>query len=156
MKKIPLTQGKFALVDDEDFTHLSSFKWYAQKIGFTFYAVRMIRLPDYRRTSLPMHRAILNPKPHQGVDHRDCNGLNNTRKNLRIATQTQNLRNARLRSDSVTGFKGVSLRRNGRFMATITYGGKGHHLGHFNTAEAAYVAYCKAAVKHFGEFARLS
>jgi hypothetical protein len=85
-KEIPLTQGKVAVVDEEDFDRLNKHKWYACKNGNTFYALRKSNVNGKRLTIL-MHREILGLKPGDpGVDHRDGNGLNNRRKNLRLAS----------------------------------------------------------------------
>jgi hypothetical protein len=101
-----------------------------------------------------MHRLILGVKDRKiRVDHKDRNGLNNQRNNLRIANVVQNAGNSRKR-DNKTGFKGVS-RRGKRFMAYIGVKGKVSYLGSFDTAELASVAYEAAANKYFGEFARV-
>ena len=95
MKKIPLTQGKFALIDDKDFELVSKYKWCACKIYNTFYAVTSVSKPDNRIAKIYMHRLILNPPAGFGVDHRDINGLNNRRYNLRPCNRTQNAQNQR-------------------------------------------------------------
>lgn len=90
------------------------------------------------------------------VDHIDGNGLNNTRVNLRVANSTENARNTRLRKDNTSGFKGVTWhKKNRKWRAVIKVDGGQKHLGMFDTLEAAYAAYCKAALHYFGEFARL-
>ena len=102
-----------------------------------------------------LHRLLMQPPPAVFVDHRDCDGLNNTRGNLRLSTNAQNQHNARRRSDNTTGFKGVSFYHS-RFHARIKSGGRLVYLGGFDTAEAAARAYDAAALEHFGEFARLN
>src|SRR5581483_10784361 len=97
MKKIPLTQGKIALVDDADFEWLSQWKWCAQK-SFTrevWYAVSHISnpAPPPRQRRLIMHRLIVGAALGGEVDHRDGDGLNNQRFNLRQADHAGNMRN---------------------------------------------------------------
>ncbi len=93
--------------------------------------------------------------PKGRLDHRDTNRANNIFENLREATQSQNLANARRRSDNTSGFKGVSLRKDtGRWAAYVNFEGKRYRLGCFDTKEAASAAYSRMAASLFGEFAR--
>jgi hypothetical protein len=157
MKEIPITQGYVALVDDEDFDMLSKYSWNIHPHGYTFYARTSVScgVGLNRQKTIRMHRLILGCSAEVKVDHRDGNGLNNTRKNLRYATYAQNNRNARLRKDNPTGFKGVHLKRSsGKFQALIRVDKVRIHLGSFVTPEEAHAAYCKAAKKYFGAFAR--
>ena len=87
------------------------------------------------------------------IDYEDLNRLNNQRLNLRSATRSQNQMNHKIRSNNTTKFKGVSYRRN-KYRAVIQINGKHTELGSFDTPEEAHEAYCDAAIKHFGEFAR--
>lgn len=89
MREIPLTQGKVALVDDEDYERLTRHKWYAVRAPHTFYACR--NLPSPQKGPVGMHRAVLGLPPRVGpdgilADHWDGDGLNNQRSNLRQAT----------------------------------------------------------------------
>lgn len=88
------------------------------------------------------------------VDHRDGDGSNNAWTNLRLATHAQNMSNTKKPRHNTSGFKGVHLRRQGDFSASIQHKGKTIHLGLFPTAEAAHAAYCAAAERIHGEFAR--
>jgi hypothetical protein len=89
------------------------------------------------------------------IDHIDGEPSNNRWANLRPATASQNQANAKRSKNNKSGFKGVSLfKRTGRWHAQITVNRRNIHLGYFDTAEAAHAAYCAAASKHFGEFAR--
>jgi hypothetical protein len=91
------------------------------------------------------------------VDHRDQDGLNNRRTNLRVATQSQNLSNRGPQKNNTSGYKGVSLcKATGRWQAIIQYGRKKKRLGRFDTPEQAALAYDKAAVALMGEFAVLN
>lgn len=156
MKNIPLSQGMKALVDDEDYKELSKFRWYAHWRGNTFYAARSVKVGE-KKVTLSMHRVILKVGPDQEVDHKDRNGLNNTRKNLRIATDQQNQGNARKRLDNTSGFKGVTFHPQlKRWWARIWFGGKRHSLGTYRDPRQAHAAYCEAAVRMHKQFARFA
>lgn len=95
--------------------------------------------------------------PMLDIDHRDGDGLNNKWSNIRLATESQNLMNARLRSDSSTGLKGVWARKRKnrtRFVASISANGKTVYLGTFDSSCEASDARNKAALQIHGEFAR--
>jgi len=154
MKRIPLTKGRFALVDDDDYERLSCFKWYLQNDG---YAARNQKQEDGTRRTVLMHRVIAGAKPGDGmhVDHRDVDKLNNQKGNLRSCLRAENLRNYPRRVDNVSGFKGVQLRKDtGKWRARIGYEGRYLTLGTFETAELAHEFYCLAADMLHGEFAR--
>mgnify|MGYP001561659861 CR=1 FL=1 len=154
MKEIPLTQGKVAIVDDSDFERLSQFKWHAQKSGNTFYADRY-NLYDKPR-AIRMHREIMNAPKGTQVDHKNGNGLDNRKGNLRLATHQQNMFNqVKSRNDNKLGIKGVHWSKaKKKFVAQIKANGKKIHLGYFNVMGDADSAYRKAEEKYFGEFAR--
>lgn len=160
MKKIKLTQGYKCLVSNEDFKWLNSFKWSATVIkssaGETkyVYATRTFYERDGTHTTVQMHRFILGIEdaPHTRVDHRDRNGLNNQRSNLRIATVSQNLQNQELRPNNTSGFKGV-YKCGKKWKAQIGIDGKRTNLGRFLVPEDAAYAYDKAARLMFGKFA---
>ena len=161
MKTIPLGQRSYtstkyeALVSDEDFERLSAYKWQAKTSPKTdtVYAARRERVGD-RQKIVYMHREILPPTcANLVVDHRDGNGLNNTRENLRIGTRSQNHGNRRRARGGKNPYKGVQQIYK-RFLATIRVEHRTHNLGTFATAEEAARAY-DAAARHFhGEFAR--
>lgn len=155
MKRIPLTQDRCALVDEEYFEGLSKFKWRAQKDFRTgrVYAVRSVG-----KVSVMMHRQIMGIDDDREVDHINGVGLDNRRSNLRYATKSQNHQNQKLRADTKTGFKGVSKYANRRdlWRARILVKGERIHLGCFKSPEEAAVAYDEAAKKFFGEFALIN
>lgn len=104
-----------------------------------------------------LHRFILDAPDAFDVDHRDGDGLNNTRANLRLATRQHNAANARLSARNKTGYKGVSLTRDSAgcpFTACVVYQKRTIHLGYFANAEEAARAYDAKAVELFGEYAR--
>ncbi len=155
MKVIELTQGKVALVDDEDFEQLNRYKWCANKNFNNFYALRTVVLKGGRHKTIKMHREILGlADPKILIDHRDGNGLNNQRENLRICTNQQNRRNSRKRKRTSSQYKGVSFfKRKKKWHARIGINGKLVPLGYFVNEEDAANAYAQAAKKYFGVFA---
>jgi hypothetical protein len=158
MQKIPLTQGKVALVDDADFEWAMQWKWFAQKgrgkDGYPWYAVRNGK-PQPQRVHMHREIAIRAGLPFSRYyDHEDGEGLNNQRENIRPCTQSQNLANSRKRTLATSRFKGVFWHRQHRKWYTqIKVAGKILFLGLFRNEEAAAAAYQTAAQKHFGEFA---
>ncbi len=156
MKMIPLTHGKVALVDDQDYNWLSQFKWRAQKSGKrpdAFYAVRNITI-NKRRTTVQMHRQIMRPPKGLEIDHKNNNGLDNRRSNLRFCTRSQNMANSRGHSKRRSSFKGVSFHTQfKKWRAIITQNKKNHHLGFFKSQVQAAKAYDDRAKELFGRFA---
>jgi len=152
MKRIPLTQGQFALVDDADFDWLSQWNWHAIKADNTFYASRKSpRDPITRKqTTIGMHSVLLPGCPR--VDHQNRNGLDNQRHNLRPATFSQNNRNRRKRSGCSSQYKGVHSYRE-QWMARIYADGQRLYLGSFSSEVDAAKAYDAAARKMYREFA---
>lgn len=158
MKQILLTQRKFAIVDDADFDWLNRFKWYAHKGAGTYYAVRHSAQIAGKRFHVDMHRVILglNRGDKCQCDHRDHNGLNNQRSNLRICTRQQNNYNQKSRQGS-SKFKGVRWRKGEHKWETrIQHKKRRICLGFFNNEIEAAEAYNVAAQKLFGEFAKLN
>lgn len=156
MKLIQLNHGKVAKVDDGDFKWLSQWKWKVKRDrrrGLNWDVLRRKEV-DGKRVDVKMSRLIMNAPKGVMVDHEDGDGLDNQRHNLRFANNTQNQHNQRrLRSDNTTGYKGVTVHRDGRFVAQIYVNKKHLNLGYFKTREQAARAYDAAAEKYFGEFA---
>src|SRR5690242_11995627 len=107
MKRIPLSRGEFAIVDDKDYPKLSKLKWTVLITRGLKYAVHFCYETD-KKAMLLMHRVITRARQKQKVDHRDGNGLNNRRKNLRRCKHVQNLWNRGPQRNNTSGFKGVS------------------------------------------------
>jgi len=151
-KLIPLTQGKFAFVDAEDYIWLSQHKWCAVKSRETFYACRC---KDGK--SVSMHREIMGAPKGVMCDHRNHNGLDNRQGNLRLCTNAQNQYNKRPKKGCASRYKGVTLRRHcKRWRAKIGFKGKRIHLGDFEDEIKAALAYDDKAIELFGEFACLN
>lgn len=137
MKLIKLSQGLFTQVDDEDFEALNAFEWHTRSDYNTFYVGRNSKTINGKRTTIRMHIAIMNTPAGMETDHRDRDGLNNQKHNLRIVTHQQNgfNRNA----------KGCYfIKRNKKWRAKIMLNSKRIHLGYFKTESEARQAYLKA------------
>jgi len=180
-RRIPLTQGKFAIVDPEDYAWLSQYKWYARKNGPSYYAARTCNI-DGRKYNLHMHREILKLKlypepclsgvvlissawtktdtlsPDFVIDHINNNGLDNRKVNLRIVTQRQNCWNSRAKFRSRSSrYKGASWHsKMNKWVSKISIDGKSVHLGYFDSEIPAARAYDAAAKKHRGQYAYLN
>lgn len=155
---IRLTRGYVALVDLDDYEMLSRLKWRAKvEADGRVYASAHLPRSGKRGKAVVMHRYILGvTDPLVKVDHRNGDGLNNTRDNLRICTNAQNVRNQRAHGDKKTSkLKGVSfIRSAGKYRAQIMVNYRKFNLGNFANEIDAAKAYDAAAREHFGEFAR--
>lgn len=143
MKKIKLTQNKYALVDEEDFALLTGL---VKKWRFNGnYVVGGWPI-------LSMHRVVMGAKKGQQVDHINRNKLDNRRENLRFCTVAQNQMNSRPRRDVP---KGVQWREDRKaWIVRIGLNYKNHWVGYFKNLNEAKDAYKQAVIKYHGEFAR--
>lgn len=156
MKIIPLTQGKVAIVDDADYDWLNQWRWYARKNRNTFYAVRVVYLPHGKRTTILMHRQILGLEfgDKRESDHKNHEGLNNRRCNLRVCNCAQNQQNRNARRSHSSAYKGVGWHKpRHNWRARIVNNGHRICLGYFVSEINAAHAYDKASKELFGEFA---
>lgn len=157
MKHIPLTQGKVAIVDDADYEWLNQWKWCAvKKKSGIFYASR-----GQGKATIAMHRQILNIPEGAQADHRNHDGLDNRKCNLRLCTPAENQWNQKPRK-GISKYKGVCLLRGkthkgkqykDKWRAYIKKNQKTRWLGCFQNEIDAAEAYDKAAKELFGEFA---
>lgn len=150
-RSIPITQGKHAIVDAGDFEKLMGYTWCAHKKKNGFWAVTRF---SGSSTPVGMHRILMDCPSGFEVDHIDGDGLNNRRRNLRVCSHAENMKNIRLSKTNTSGFKGVSLYRGRRkWAAKISHKDVTKPLGEFEVKEHAAMAYDYAAMAICGEFA---
>jgi len=157
-KEIILTQGKVAIVDDDMFDYLNQWKWFANLQGKNFYARTNIPNKKGKRGSMLMHRLILNILNSKlQVDHLNHFTLDNRICNIRICSQSDNLKNRKISINNSSGYKGViHIKRNNKFYAKINVNKKSIYLGLFTNPIDAARAYNDAALKYHGEFANIN
>lgn len=154
MKEINLHNGMRTQVSDCDYEELSKFQWTAHKHKNGMCYAERTRLGKV----IAMHRQIMSHPIGLLVDHKDRDGLNNQRPNLRIATRGQNNANRRAALTNQTSkYLGVAFEKDRqKWTARIRKNGVGYRLGSFDTELDAAKAYNDAAQKHHGEFANLN
>lgn len=154
--RVPLTRGFEAVIDAADAPLVLGRSWNAHvstRTGKVYAAGRTGRGTPYEF----MHNVILGVPPLTITDHRDCDGLNNRRQNLRVATHSQNNANRMKNSRSRSRFKGVYWEvAKGKWRVRPKLNGKFRHVGYFTDEAEAARAYDAAARELFGEFARLN
>lgn len=146
---IPLTKGKYAIVDTADFIWLRRFRWHATCTRGRYYAATVIN-----GKSISMHRLIMNPPPGRVVDHIDGNGLNNRRRNLRVCTPQENACN-RAPAGADSRFRGV-YPAGEKWGAKICHKGKEYLLGFFDDELDAARARDRKALELHGKYAWLN
>ena len=154
--------GYDILIDQEDLHIITENRWHtnktkAQKGLIYFETAFKIGHAKWRKDSLP--RVIMNCVGGRNicVDHISGNTLDNRKKNLRVCTRTENTRNSKISIRNTTGYKGVTYhKREKKWLARITVNRLRMHLGYFKTPEGAAYAYNEAAIRYFGEFARIN
>lgn len=155
-RKIELTQGKFALVDLEDYKILSQRKWRYHSAGYAVGGGNYYK-KDRKIPNIYMHREILQVTGGVQVDHINGNRLDNRKSNLRICTQSQNKMNTKKNSRNKSGYKGVAWHKSSRtYQAYINFSKKFICLGYFHDPKKAAIVYNTAAKKYFGDFAKLN
>lgn len=152
-KYIELTQGKQAIIDDRDYESLRRFKWYAHRDHNTWYAVRCGPKKIKPRLFIGMHHAILGkPLPGFEIDHKNRNGLDNRRANLRVVTRTVNMQNKGRQRNNASGITGVAwFKPTQKWHAKIDAHGKRISLGYFDNIEAAKCARLEGEKKYWGK-----
>lgn len=146
-------EGKYASIDDEFYELVSSKSWRVKKEGYVISTFR----ENGKSKTVYLHRLIMcNPKGFE-VDHIDNNKLNNCKSNLRVCSRHENAANKPITFKNTSGYKGVYLHTKAkRWVARIQFKNKMHHLGMFQDAKEAAKTYNNAALRYFGEFARLN
>lgn len=154
MKEIPLTKGYVALIDDDDYERVSVYKWHAaeHRRGGKLYVYAMRK---GRPNVIGLHTFIMAAEKGILVDHKDHDGLNCQKANMRLATVSQNGAN-RHQNKPLSGYKGVYVCKRGYITARIHFHGTSIHLGYFKTLDDAAKAYDVAGLEKFGEFASLN
>ncbi len=157
MKVIELSRGMVAMVDDADYEWLSKFHWHTQKGRNTFYAARNI-WRNGKNTYTYMHREILGLHDKSvHVDHKDGNGLNNQRQNIRSCSTGQNRFNMKHRIGGTSPHRGVDyVTRLDKWRARINKNKVVYDLGHFDSEDLAAIAYNEKAKELYGEFANFN
>lgn len=150
MKFITLTNTDLvATVSDEDYEKVALRRWYLVNNRNSQYAATCMN-----NTSVYMHHFVYG---NGMFDHKDGNGLNNTRGNVRPCNLSLNAANTKKRSGTLSRFKGVTFdKRRRKWVANIMKNKRNKFLGYFSNEEDAAKVYDKAAAEIFGEFAVLN
>ena len=153
MQQIELTQGKYAIVDDDDYDEINQFNWCFSH-GYAMRAVTILG----KRTTQQMHRIITNCPADMDVDHINHDKLDNRKSNLRVCSTSENGRNQKVRTYAKSSvYKGVSFNKHaGKWRANIRLDNKLKSLGYFTNEIDAAIAYNNAAIELHGEFALLN
>lgn len=150
---IPLSQGKVALVDAEDYERVSAFKWYASRSKRTWYALHKVCIAPGKWTVISLHRFVMDAPSDKEVDHEDGNGLDCRKCNLRLATRAQNRMNQRA-VVAASGYKGVYPAKGTKgWFVTIRHDGQALNLGYYDDPITAAHVYDAKARELFGVFA---
>ncbi len=147
-----LIKGHEILIDDADLSIIDGWVWRLHQIKTNTY-VRGYQKGKWKQKHFYMHRVLLNAQEGEDVDHRNGNGLDNRRCNIRTCTRTQNNGNMHAVRSKTSPYKGVDFyARTKNWRARITKDGKTHSLGYFDDIEAAAKAYRKKSLELYGEF----
>ena len=156
MKQIELSQGKVALVDDADYESLNQFNWQAIKAYSrdVYYAIKTEKENGKWRT-ISMHRVIMNAPNGMDIDHKDTDGLNNQRYNLRLCTRSQNSLNRKKRVVASSKYKNVHFSQtHQRWIVRVSKNGTYKSIGVFKTELEAGIIANITMRRYHGKFAR--
>lgn len=158
MKLIPLSQGKFTIVDDEDYERLISMGKWSYGNGYAVRVSNVIKDDGSKKSiSINMSQVVIQSKKGVIVDHINRDRLDNRKCNLRVCTRTENNRNVGKKSTSAGRFKGVFWNKKAKiWYVRIGVNGKSKYIGCFKDDIEAARAYNEAAIKYHGEFANLN
>jgi hypothetical protein len=156
-RRLYLGQGKWTLLDVKDYYRLRIFKWVVYGNGTNLYAIRLQFTEPNKTSTVYMHREIMNPPAGLVVDHKNCNGLDNRKDNLRFATHAQNTRNRRKKKNGSSQFLGVYFNKEkSTWDSQLKHNEKRIWVGRYKSEIDAARAYDEAARRYHGEFARLN
>lgn len=154
--KVPLSRGKVALIDPEDAARVLRHRWTASygKAGWKAYFSHSI---NGKTHSVYLHQLVMGHRKGLMIDHRNGNGLDCRKRNLRFCTNSQNSQNRRRKKNNQTGYKGIFLiKETGMWVAEIVVNGVRHRLGRYRSSEEAAHVYDDAARRLHGDFAALN
>lgn len=161
MKRIKLTKGKYAFVDDADYEFLNQWNWHF-KTGYAHrnQYLKGDNIKSRKRISIYMHRLIMNTPIEMFTDHINGNSIDNRRSNLRICTKAENCRN-RINITNPSKYNGVFFKKSKfnlkkKWFSSICVNYKNIYLGNFKTKKEAALAHNLAAKKYHGKFASLN
>lgn len=157
MKKIPLTQGYFALVDNEEESMLKRHKWCVSVKATGVYAVRRVTVSPKKHRMVYMHRLLIGLKygDKKQADHINGDTLDNRKCNLRVCNHRQNQQNSKSARHSSSKYKGVTWSKNNqKWLARICICGKSIHLGSFSSEKDAAHMYDRVALAEFKKFVK--
>jgi hypothetical protein len=156
-RRIYLGEGEWTMVDSADYYKFGHFKWYVCGSGTSYYAVRSAKTGKRKTKIIRLHREIMEAPANRLVDHKNNDGLDNRRENLRLATHSENCCNRQKKSNTTSRFIGVSfIKAKKRWRVATKYHGKTIFIGYYDDEVEAARAYDRAALKYHGEFARLN
>lgn len=155
MPELELNNGHTLLFDEADVELIGQHTWTAVKNRQTLYAQSEVQV-DGRRKGVYLHRLLVDAPSAMQVDHKNGNGLDDRRSNLRLATRSQNQANRGPTAASTTGYKGVGQKPNGKYFAAVNFGGKYFRLGCYHDPWEAAQVYNAKALELWGEFAYLN
>ncbi|MBN2020720.1 MAG: hypothetical protein JW749_10915 [Sedimentisphaerales bacterium] len=156
-RRIYIDDGKYAIVDEQDYYTYCKYKWILSGYGNNWYAVGSMKIDSKRTKLVALHRLIMNAPKGILVDHQNGNGLDNLRVNLRLATYSQNNINRPKKANTSSKYRGVCFEKSCQEWGVfIRVNGKQKRIGRFKNEIEAARAYDRAALKYHGEFARLN